>query len=200
MIDLTHWREAQKSESEFWGQCLNTYGEETKQFIYLDRMGFKRYHDGRGPFAFDAQGKSFIDIGGGPSSALLKFNNLGASVVMDPCPYPEWVYHRYQAAGITVLRTPAEDLNWPLEGSKVGLFDVALIYNCLQHTIDPEKIVRNAIKYSRELHVFEWINIPAHEGHPHELTQDALERWTGRKGTVEALYGQNECYGEAWFI
>lgn len=103
-------------------------------------MGFKRYHDGRGPFAFDAQGLTTVLQSG------IKFNNLGSSVVMDPCPYPDWVYHRYQAAGIRVLKQPAEDLDWHLEGTQIGPFDVALIYNCLQHTINPEKIIRNAIE------------------------------------------------------
>ena len=200
MIDLAPWEEAQRSEAQFWGQCLNTFCEETKQLTYLDRMGFRKYHDGRGPFAFDAKGKSFIDIGGGPCSALLKFNNLGQSAVMDPCLYPDWVYYRYRAAGITVLRQPAEDLNWPLEGSRVGLFDVALIYNCLQHTIDPERIIRNARAASLEVHIFEWVNIPSHKGHPQELTQSDLERWAGCRGTLETFVGQNECYGQAWFI
>ena len=36
MIDLEHWREAQKSEASFWGQCLNTYGR--NQAIHILRQ------------------------------------------------------------------------------------------------------------------------------------------------------------------
>lgn len=195
MVIDTEWSRAQQTEKQFWGKCLNTFGEETKQFLYLSRMGFRTYHDGNSPFAFEGSWKSFIDIGAGPSSVLLKFNDLGPSVVVDPLEYPDWVYERYRLAGLEVWKRPGEHLN-----ETQGHFDVALIYNCLQHTRDPELIIHNAFKMANEVHIFEWINLPAHDGHPHELTQANLELWTGRRGSVERLHGQNECYGEAWFI
>jgi hypothetical protein len=184
------WEEAQELEAGFWGTCANTYGEETKQFLYAEKMGLRR--SGRSRHEIDGGGRSYIDVGGGPASMLLKFVNLGTSLVVDPCRYPQWVYDRYAAAGIVCEVLAGEDL------VPNRSFDVALIYNVLQHVRDPEAVVRNARAASRELRMFEWVDIPPHPGHPHCLTQADLERWAGVAGRVEEL-ARCECYGRAWF-
>jgi hypothetical protein len=189
------WEDSQKVEAGFWGTCANTYGEETKQLVYMKRMGFSATHDGRSPFSYDGKGLSYLDIGGGPVSVLLKFRNARQRIVVEPCSYPFWVYGRYRAEGIEFFQVTGEDLDvtrFPV--------DVALIYNVLQHVRDPKKVVRNAMEVSQTLHMFEWIDLPPHPGHPHCLTKEALEHWSGQKGTVEQFTGHNECYGKAWFI
>jgi len=191
--DVKEWEEAQATETGFWGTCANTYGEETKQFLYMDRMGFEPYHDGKSPFAYRGDGRSFLDIGGGPISVLLKVVGARQRVVVDPCRYPDWVYARYRAEGIECALVPAEDL------AVSGKVDVCLIYNVLQHVRDPGKVIENALGICESLHVFEWVGMPAHPGHPHRLSQADLERWTGLKGTVEAFEGEYECHGTAWF-
>ena len=35
------WTTANKWESEWWGDCLNTLNEETKQIVYAKKMGLK---------------------------------------------------------------------------------------------------------------------------------------------------------------
>ena len=187
--------EHQALEMDFWQGARNTFGEETKQFLYLRKMGFALAPTWRSQFAFDAGGKSFIDFGGGPVSVLLKFDNLGMSTVVDPAPWPDWVRARYQASNIDLLSIAAEDYSLMHQPH-----DVALVYNCLQHVSDPEKIVRNALASARELHLFEWIDLPAHPGHPHMLTARDLERWTGKKGTTVQLNGESECTGRAWYL
>jgi hypothetical protein len=181
-------------EMRFWGDCCNTYGEETKQLVYLNRMGFKIAPTWRSPVSFDGDGKSFLDIGGGPCSVLLKFENVGRRIVVDPGNYPDWITKRYQQAGIEHVRLRAEEFkrDWIM-------LDCALIYNCLQHVDDPRVIVENAIASSRELKMFEWIDIPPHEGHPHMLTEAMLNAWTGQHGTVEQM-NQDGCVGRAWYI
>lgn len=81
-------------------------------------------------------------------------------------------------------------------------FDIALLYNVLQHVEDPEKVIANAraISPRGELHMFEWIDIPPHEGHPHMLTEAMLSKATGRRGRVVELRGEYECTGRAWVV
>jgi 2-polyprenyl-3-methyl-5-hydroxy-6-metoxy-1,4-benzoquinol methylase len=184
-------------EARFWGNCENTFGEELKQLKYLELMGFQRSPTWRTQYSFDAGGKSIIDIGGGPCSVLLKFVNLTRGVIVDPGAWPPWVAARYAAASLG---------DWRIEGELVddshGSFDLALIYNCLQHVQDPAQVVRRAISLvgSSGLRMFEWIDLPAHEGHPHELKAEKLNEWTGREGRVVTLTGESECYGRAWVL
>ena len=190
------WEDSQKMEAGFWGTCANTYGEETKQLLYMKKMGFEVSGDGRSPFSYNGKGLSYLDVGGGPVSVLLKFRNASRRIVVDPCPYPSWVFERYRTEGIEVLRTSGEDL---IHSTPMAV-DVALIYNVLQHVFEPKTVVRNAMLASKTLHMFEWIDLPPHPGHPHCLTKEALEHWSGQKGTVEQFSGCNECYGKAWFV
>jgi hypothetical protein len=46
--------------------------------------------------------------------------------------------------------------------------------------------------------LFEWIDIPAHDGHPHELTEASLNEWIGQKGNVITL-AESGCYGKAYY-
>ena len=188
--------EAQDFEAGWWGNCGNTMGEETKQLLYFDRMGLPPFHNTMWNFNFHGEGLSILDIGGGPVSALLKFQGATRRTIVDPCNYPKWVDERYAACGIEQIKSLAEDISFN------SCFDLVLIYNCLQHVHDPEKIVSNALRALKpggKLHMFEWVDRPVEPGHPHVLTQDNLEKWTGLKGKVEMM-NQNECYGKAWYV
>jgi 2-polyprenyl-3-methyl-5-hydroxy-6-metoxy-1,4-benzoquinol methylase len=184
----SEWLAAQLEELSFWGDCRDTFGEEVKQLLYMQKMGF-------GGRPFDGLGLSFLDVGGGPTSILLKFKNLGRAKVIDPLPYPSWVGARYATAGIEYERIPAEEMDEP-----AASFDVGLMYNCLQHTIDPEAITRKLVAATKAIHIFEWIDVPPHPGHPHCLRAHDLEKWVGRQGRVEDLRGESGCLGRAWFI
>lgn len=181
-------------ERNFWGQCTNTYGEETKQLVYARRMRLHFHHDGRSPYNIDMQRKSVIDIGGGPTSLLLKCTNLLRGVVVDPLEWPQWVYDRYGAAGILCFPYPGEEVTV----TRFGKFDEAWIYNCLQHVTDPAKIVYNARQMAKTVRLFEWIDIPPHEGHPQMLTRNLLDQWLGRKAVVEQL-NEGGCVGRAYY-
>jgi len=201
------WDRAQRWESQWWGLCLNTHNEETKQFLYAHYMGInvvEKY----GVSAFDPMGASVIDIGGGPVSMLLKTQTVdqaarslvltgmatrGFGVVVDPGRYPEWVYQRYAEAGIEVWQMKAEDLQ------PSRRFDEAWIYNVLQHTDDPEKVVRAAMGISNLVRIFEWIDTPTNVGHPHTITRSFLDNILGSRGSVAELTGQSSCYGRAYY-
>jgi hypothetical protein len=174
-----------KFESNFWGDCCNTFDEDQKHYVYAKYMKLDR----RG-YSFDLHGKSVVDIGGGPTSILLKSFNFSRAHVVDPIQYPDWTLQRYKAKGVEVSVMRGED--WFLPG-----FDECWIYNCLQHTEDPKLIIQNGIKSSKVFRIFEWIDIPPHEGHPQMLTKDFLDECIGSNGTTVTL-SEAGCFGTAY--
>jgi glycosyltransferase involved in cell wall biosynthesis len=173
-------------EKSFWNDCTNTFDEDLKHYIYARHMNIKQDY-----YSFDVEGKSILDIGGGPTSMLLKTTNLKKGKVIDPIEYPKWTVERYNSKNIEVLIDIAENAN------EKG-WDEVWIYNCLQHVIDPQKIIENAKKSAKVLRIFEWINIPPHDGHPHCLTKENLDSWIGGSGKTAEL-AESNCYGECYY-
>ena len=181
-------------EIEFWGDCSNTFHEEEKQLIYASRMGLYASKHGAHPPTFDIGGRSIIDIGGGPVSLLLKCVNRSKCAVVDPIipELPSWVFHRYFNSGIDVMSIRAEALPHDLS------FDEAWIYNVLQHVDDPGCVIRNALIVAKTVRIFEWIDIPAYEGHPNELRRDDLNRWFNGFGYVHQV-NESGAVGTAYY-
>lgn len=192
------WDKAQKFEREWWGDCLNTYGEEEKQIAYAKRMGLQLLHNGKSPYNIDLAGKSIVDIGGGVSSLLLKCLNRGQCWVIDPilAVAPKWVRLRYEMAGIVPHSDKGELFEF--NGIEKNPFDEVWIYNVLQHTEDPSVIITQAKKCSKIVRIFEWIGIKDDHGHPHELTEKKLNEWLGGQGKTEVL-NQNTLKGTAYY-
>lgn len=180
-------------EAGWWGDCANSFHEEQKQIIYAPRMGLLPSWGGAHPPTFNIGGRSVIDIGGGPVSVLLKCINKGRAVVADPGNYPPWVLARYEACGIEY---------WRMEGESPSLsgysFDEAWIYNVLQHTIDPEKVISNAQGVAKTLRVFDWLDIDPYPGHPHRLEKEQLDEWLGAPGFT-AHVNQDGAVGHAYY-
>ena len=185
--------EAQDWERQWWQSCnFSTFGEEAKQLTYANLMGLvNEPREGKWP-VYDLGGKSVIDLGGGPVSMLLKTVNGGTLTVVDPCPYPEWVGARYEAAGIRWDQENAE--TWD-DGNR---YDEAFAYNVLQHTVDPEAVVATARRCASRLRIFEWIETETNVGHPHSLHADDLNRWIGGVGTV-GMVNENGAVGLAYW-
>lgn len=183
-------------ESKFWGNCTNTYGEETKQLIYAKYMGLSFFHGGKadGPYAINMTGKRVIDIGGGPVSLLLKCRGLKNAVVVDPLVWPQWVYERYEDAGIICMPMPGEEAI----PRRVGTFDECWIYNVLQHVTDPSIILRNARALATTIRLFEWIETPPHPGHPHNIKADLIDSVLG-KGGQRVYLNESGCVGHAYY-
>jgi glycosyltransferase involved in cell wall biosynthesis/2-polyprenyl-3-methyl-5-hydroxy-6-metoxy-1,4-benzoquinol methylase len=179
VIDYDH-------EKSFWDDCTNTFGEDQKHYVYAKHMSIKQNY-----YSFDVGGRSILDIGGGPTSMLLKTINLKKGKVIDPIEYPKWTIERYKVKNIDVLVNTGENVN------EKG-WDEVWIYNCLQHVIDPQKIIENAKKSAKVLRIFEWINIPPHDGHPHCLTKENLDAWIGGSGNTIQLK-ETGCYGECYY-
>lgn len=202
------WNTAQSWEGDWWSDCTNTLNEEIKQTVYAQKMGLNFTRDPKTPYNIDLQDKTVIDIGSGPVSILLKCKNFKRATAVDPLmnTFPNWVRLRYKEVNIETVRSPGEDLTpefikevtniyYPFDFKK---YDIALIYNVLQHTINPEKIVKNALKIANEVRIFEWIDTSVNVGHPHSLKEDQLNKWLGGEGKVEVL-NERGCYGKAYF-
>jgi hypothetical protein len=188
-LDLTleQWQHSvQGFEADWWGDCCNTYGEETKQIAYAKVMGLDPgpWKGGAHWPVWDFSGLSVVDVGGGPSSMLLKAR-AHHSVVVDPCPYPSWVEERYKAHGIIPVRETAEAY---LGGAPRDTYDVALCYNVLAHTFNPERICREMTRVAKTVRIFEWVDEPPHPGHPHELHADELAEWLGGNGEASHVW------------
>lgn len=221
-VSMMTWKDHQEFEAKWHGICCNTFGEEVKQLSYAARMGLiNDPHEGHWP-SYDAGGKSVLDIGGGPSSMLLKTRNVKRPTVVDPCVYPDWIYDRYALAGIRSVIIDAERFDSARNPS--DRYDECWIYNVLQHTQDPQKIIENARGLADTIRIFEWIDMEPEIGHPHKLTENDLNSWlsgsdrrsigvtgavdvfnfgdsvsSNTVGKTEMMTGENGCHGRAYF-
>ena len=173
-------------EAEYWGDCTNTFDEERKHYVYARCMTLDRWH-----FSFDVHDRRILDIGGGPASILLKTVNLKEGKVCDPLRYPGWVYERYKVKNVKTEVVMGEDI------TETG-WDEVWIYNVLQHTADPQRVIGNARRAAPMLRLFEWIDIPPHEGHPQMLTESLLTEWLGKPGQV-GDFDESGCFGRAFY-
>ncbi len=172
----TEWEAASRWESEWHGNCVNSYQEETKQLEYANRMGLAVERDQRNNPIINFHNKRVVDIGGGPYSILLKGINVSGTVV-DPALFPAWVRSRYAAAGINFVSQKAEEYC-------VGYYDIGLLYNCLQHTEDPERIIRNLRRMCCEIFIHEWLETPKSNGHIQTITEAQMNKWLDGYGTI----------------
>lgn len=184
------WKKAQQWEKLWWSTCQNTVWEDVKQMALAPYLGLKIVPNAYTNYRIPLEGQSVLDIGGGPSSLLLKCENVKGTVV-DPCDYPKWVERRYKEVGIEYIKMKGEDI-------KDGEYEECWIYNCLQHTEDPKKIIDNARRVSKIIRIFEWINTGTNEGHLHSFTSEQLEDWLQGEGKVVKLNG-NGLYGSAFY-
>lgn len=175
-ISSEEWKRHNEWELNWWGNCVNTYGEQHLQEMYIQWMKLSQFNSDR--WSLDLKGMSVLDIGGGPVSILLRCKNFSKAAVIDPLEWPGWVVERYRMANILLIRDQAENMTFDKE------WDEAWIYNCLQHVTDPDKVARNAIRAARTVRLFEPLNIGIHSGHPHNLTKELLDKAFGKEGIV----------------
>lgn len=179
-------------EQRWWGDCKDTKEEEEKQKAYAKFMGLgvdKNVIYFNPPYVMK---QKVIDIGGGPVSMLLKMakDEIRNCKVYDPSTYPEWTMERYKEHGIEYVKKGGEEVN------ETG-YDEVWIYNCLQHTQDPELIIANARRAGKRLRIFEWL-APSGIGHPQALTKENLDKWIGQEGNVIFL-NEGLLYGWAYY-
>ncbi len=187
------WNQAQKWEKKWWGDCTNTFGEEIKQLLYVKRMGLKFTPDKSTPYRIEMQGKRVLDIGGGPTSLLLKCVDVDGTVA-DPIVWPGWVLERYRRAEIKYVQIKGEELL-----KNVWIFDECWIYNCLQHVERPEIVLKKVMRIGKIVRIFEWIETGTNSGHPQNLTEAKLNYFLGGIGAVEEIKGESGCWGKCYY-
>lgn len=197
-VDYNHWVDCQKFEKDSWGSVNIFLGpentEQKKQNQYAEDLGLVS----NGVFPIDLKGKSVIDVGCGPISLLLRSTNFSKAVGVEPLFYDERVDKAYRDNGINLIRIPAEEINT----DDIGYFDEVWMYNCLQHVMSPSEIIDKLVKIGKKVRIFEWINIKAHEGHPHELTESFFVEKLNLKPEDYKIveYSSNFLYGKAIVI
>lgn len=182
---LSKWQDAQAWEQSWHGTCTNSLNEEQKQIVYAEKMGLIRTPTPKTPYNFDLNGEKILDIGGGAYSLLLKCVNYAeGTVVADPLmdKHPKWVIERYKEVGIEPSNLAGEDILMLNE-----VFDTVLIYNVLEHVLNPQEIIHNARKVSKVIRIFEWVGTRLNEGHIHSLKEKDLNEWLGGEGKVEVI-------------
>lgn len=186
---VKNWQIAQEWERNWHGNCVNSLNEEQKQIIYAEKMGLTLFPTPKTPYSYNLKGKSILDIGSGPYSLLLKCVNFKNSAVVDPLmdSFPYWVIQRYQYIDLETLNIAGEELHKSALNKAGTVFDEVWIYNVLQHTYDPKKIMRNALGLGRVVRVFEWLDTPSNIGHPQTLTEKDLNKWLRGEGKAEEI-------------
>jgi hypothetical protein len=168
------WSKAQSFEKTWW---LNTREQHASEIEKSDIVAKIMMVDKGLP------NKTVIDIGAGPLSLLQRLP-VKEGTALDPIFYED-LEEIYTQKGIKRLVMRGEDLEVITER-----YDEAWIYNCLQHVVNPTRIIKNAMEVASIVRIFEWINIPPYEGHLHMLTQDLLEKpfitngWTNLQKSV----------------
>lgn len=177
---MNEWEKAQEYEKSWHrNQMMNSYNEETKQYIYASKMGLDEFKTNYyNQIGWDFGDKKVLDMGGSGQSMLLK--SKGDRTVIDPIKPPNWMLERYKEAGIKFINQKGED--------KIKeKFDIGIIYNVLQHTERPGQILKNMLECCQEVRIFEWIDAGISEGHIHNLKEEKLNEWLGGIGKVEYL-------------
>lgn len=180
------WNKAQAWELDWHGDCVNSFHEEEKQFVYAEKMGLEKVSTPKSPHNFDLKGKTILDIGSGAYSILLKCLNIGKdSMAVDPLmdKFPEWVIGRYNALGVLAITCAGEEIDKKINKT----FDEVWIYNVLEHTYNPKKLLDNALELGKVLRIFEWLETRANVGHPQTLYEDKLNEWLSGTGRVESI-------------
>ena len=190
-VPPSEWQQASAFESDWWGLEPNERWcqEVEKQHRYARLMGLPDDLDLGEP-------TTVLDIGCGPTSMLLRSDRHGAPAVgVDPLSVSQNTRQRYKAAGVTFLNHKAEEF----DSSEWAIFAEAWIYNVLQHTEDPAAILEEVSKAARLVRIFEWLNMPASQGHPQTLTEgifaEAFKGWDRVKWETGAL-AEGNLHGE----
>lgn len=200
---MNKWEEAQSWEKTWWNDCGNTVWEDVKQMELVPYLGLKIVPNAYTNYRIPLEGQSVLDIGGGPSSLLLKCEDVKGWVV-DPCDYPKWVGERYKECGLEYIQMKGEDVDRLISDGEnpndfgVGIWDEVWIYNCLQHTDNPKKIIKNAQKVGKIIRIFEWINTGTNEGHLHSFNKEFFNKHLKGEGKTTKL-SSNGLFGEAFY-
>ena len=167
-VEKKGWAVDQDWERDWWGLHWAPHWDEEikKQQTYFRLMGLTD---------LTAVG-SVLDVGCGPVSMLQRRSHRSGSRGVDPLAVSDETLERYLKAGVEFLNIKAEEM--PIDRQ----FDEVWCYNCLQHTDDPNEILRRMAACTARpsvhgwtvggaVRIFEWIDLGICPGHPQNLTE-----------------------------
>lgn len=166
-ISKNEWQSCQVYEKKSWGDDIYIHAnnnEIIKQNVYAQLLEITNQTNFS---SIDLNQKTVLDVGCGPISLLLRCHNFKKAVGVEPLFYNEKVDKEYLNKNIQLIRIPAEEMNF-----NENEFDEVWMYNVLQHTYDPEKILQKLNTYAKCIKIFEWLDTPPHEGHPQESSEE----------------------------
>lgn len=177
------WKIANNAESDYWEIFTCELETFKYQEQYIDAMGIRNDYFHPPDNSLNMSGLNVIDVGGGPSSILLRTNHLRGNqhsglangVVIDPLVITEHQKLRYEYYGIELIQDQAENIDKYY--SEKGYFDECFIYNCLQHVLDPIQILDKATYISKRIRIAEPLNIPTDHMHLHMFTKDYFDNY-----------------------
>lgn len=196
---MENWEKSISLESDYWDRYSSEIHTVIQQERYLENLDiYKDYSGihGKSSMDLDFKGKKVIDIGGGPCSILLRANGgkrrelnptieswgvdksttkTANGVVIDPVICSEYVKIRYNYFNIDFINDDAESLYKYY--NEINYFDEAIIYNCLQHVMNPVEILDQVIKVSKKIRICEPINVPTDALHLHTFTSGYFEKY-----------------------
>lgn len=146
-IDRFKWNNAQIAEKQTWDEVMNSEYLTKQTDIFYRHAPIMDL-----PFKDDGRNTKVIDIGGGSLSAMLHFKNITGTIV-DPILFDDKWIKRYKTQNIDYIQLPAEEFLKNYNGNKI--YSEVWIYNCLQHVLDPEFILRNLWKIANVLRISE---------------------------------------------
>jgi len=175
MIPSPEWQAAQKFELNWWSNARDRWPIEIANgTIIASLMGI--------PWDFDLGYVSILDIGSGPFSLLLRVKGAARRVALDPLKFLPEHEEAYRVAGVERWIMPGENL---IGYNGEGKFDEIWIYNCLQHTQEPGRVLENAARIGKRIRVFEWVYMPPYTGHLHTITPGMIASYfVDRKRTL----------------
>lgn len=166
-ISFRRWLAAQEKERELDGAY------EDGNAVY--DVFYRHYFDYLGILR-DQQGKSIIEVGSGPYPALMRVDNIGHSLIVDP------IFLTFDKPLKNNIRIIVNAFEFE---KGIEKHDELWMMNVLQHVIDPDRFIAKAKKVADVVRFFEPINHPTSTNHPHTFT---LEYFQERFGQCTKLY------------
>ena len=161
-ITIEQLDEGLRQELQFWSTYSSHMCESEKQTFALSKMGIPE------GYTYNLEGKSILEVGGGPVGVSLRCVN-GRRKIIDPLPYPDWVWERYDYFGVEYETIRAEDME------ETG-WDEVWVLNVLQHVDDLDLVLQKIKQSAKVLRIFEWLDIPTDLMHKHSLEKVHLDK------------------------
>lgn len=191
-IDLDRWKYAQKYECDEHARDLRKEAYFPAALILADFMCLN--------LKSDFKDKTIVEVGAGPRGMLLLTEgNFKRGIVVEPLidGWPAEIRETYESIGVEIITEAYENV-------EIDNVDETWFFNVLQHVISPEEQLKKAKKNSKIIRVFEPINHPTNEMHPHMLTINTFTDILGEFGQVypggsrQHFHG-SDCYYGTWY-